>query len=389
MGSDAGEQDDATASSFKVLIVGGGVAALETVLALRELAGARVALTLLAPEADFVYRAMSVGEPFGYEPAQHYPLTKIASDLDCELVVDRFDWVDWQGHLAHTEAGAEIPYDALVLGVGAHAHARYEHALTIDDRELDHQLDRLIGDVVGGSVHSLALVMPRHKAWPLPIYEIALMTAARARAAAVALAITVITPEPEPLDVFGRGASHAVSELLRGAGVTVLTSTTVEIPSDGEVVVTPGDLRLSFDRVVALPELLGPAIRGLVAGDDGFIAIDEYCRVRGADGVFAAGDGTDCTIKHGGIAAQQADVVATGIAALAGAAVQAQPFAAEIHALVLTGAAPLYLSAQVTGGEGFRSQVSDSPSWSPPGKVAAKYLAPYLAEREWPDASRA
>ena len=38
-----------TNTPFRVLIVGGGVAGLEAALALRELAGERVATTLLAP----------------------------------------------------------------------------------------------------------------------------------------------------------------------------------------------------------------------------------------------------------------------------------------------------------------------------------------------------
>ena len=39
-----------------VLVAGGGVVGLETLLALRDLAGERVRCTLLTPEPDFVYR---------------------------------------------------------------------------------------------------------------------------------------------------------------------------------------------------------------------------------------------------------------------------------------------------------------------------------------------
>ena len=47
-----------------VVIAGGGVAALETLMALRDLAGDRVAITLIAPETTFTYRSMKVVEPF-------------------------------------------------------------------------------------------------------------------------------------------------------------------------------------------------------------------------------------------------------------------------------------------------------------------------------------
>ena len=39
---------------LRVLIAGGGVAGLEALLALRDLAGDRVELTLLSPETDFI-----------------------------------------------------------------------------------------------------------------------------------------------------------------------------------------------------------------------------------------------------------------------------------------------------------------------------------------------
>ena len=47
----------------RVVIVGGGVAAIETVLALHDLAGARLSLTLIAAQPDFVMRSMAVTEP--------------------------------------------------------------------------------------------------------------------------------------------------------------------------------------------------------------------------------------------------------------------------------------------------------------------------------------
>jgi hypothetical protein len=136
------------------------------------------------------------------------------------------------------------------------------------------------------------------------------------------------------------------------------------------------------DRVVALPQLFGPPTPGIPGGaQGGFIPIDAHCRVRGLHNVFAAGDATDFAIKHGGIAAQQADTAATAIAALAGAPVDPKPFHPEIHGILLGADKPLYLSAHVTGSLGSSSQISEEPSWSPPTKVVAKYLAPYLESR--------
>ena len=49
-------------SPLRVLIAGGGVAGLETLMALHARAGDRVELTLVAPEDEFVYRPLEVEE---------------------------------------------------------------------------------------------------------------------------------------------------------------------------------------------------------------------------------------------------------------------------------------------------------------------------------------
>ena len=53
-----------------------------------------------------------------------------------------------------------------------------------------------------------------------------------------------------------------------------------------------------------------------------------------------------------------------------------------IHGMLLTNEKPRYLTAHITGGHGFSSEITDTPTWSPPSKIAAKYLAPYLQERD-------
>jgi len=371
-----------TQPSFRVVIVGGGVAALEAALALRALAGERVALQLVAPNEEFVYRPMTVREPFGYAAARRYPLADIAREADAQLIAEEFAWVDPAQRVAYTSAGRELPYDALVLGLGAKARVAFEHATTIDDRRMDELLHGIVQDVEGGYVHSLAFVFAGHVAWPFPIYETALMTARRAYDMNVNVDLSIITPEDSPLAIFGSEASAAVGELLHDAGVRVFTSGYAEVPEAGHVIVRPGGEQLTVDRVIAMPELFGPAVRGLPAAERGFIPIDLHAAVRGVSGVYAAGDATDFALKYGGIAAQQADTAAESIAALAGADVEPKPFHPEIHGMLLTGGRPRFLTARITGGHGFSSQVTDEPTFELPVKIAARYLAPYLDRRD-------
>ncbi len=371
-----------TDPAFKVVIAGGGVAGMEAALALRSLAGGRVSIEMLAPDPEFVYRPMKVREPFAYGNAKRYPLGKLVEGIDVDLREESFAWVDAAASVAYTDGGEPLPYDALLLAVGARIHTRYTHAYTIDDRHLDDILHGLLQDIEGGYVTRLAFVIPGRMAWQLPVYELALMTAARALETEATLSIAIVTPEDAPLAIFGSGASDAVSRLLREAQIEVIASAYAEVPRWDTVVVNPGDRSLEVDRVVALPELYGPAVRGLPAAEHGFISIDVHARVRGVERVYAAGDATDFAIKHGGISAQQADAAAEAIAALAGAPVEPQPFHPTIYGMLLTGGSPQYMRARISGGEGFSSEVSADPLWSPSRKIVAKYLAPHLEQYE-------
>jgi sulfide:quinone oxidoreductase len=133
--------------------------------------------------------------------------------------------------------------------------------------------------------------------------------------------------------------------------------------------------------VVSLPRLRGPHVIGLPGDAEGFIPVDLHGRVRESDGVYAAGDATDFAIKQGGIATQQADAAAEAIAEEAGAPVVPRPFRPVLRGMLLTGAAPTFMRAEVSGGRGEEWDVSQAALWWPPAKVAGRYLSPYLALR--------
>jgi len=375
--------NSSTPSPFKVVIVGGGVAGLEAALALRELAGDRVVTTLLARDADFVYRPMRVREPFGYIEARQYPLEDLSGEIGFELVRGAFKWLDPDHRTVHTDTGEMLEYDSLLLAPGAVLRPRFKHALTLDDSQLDEQLHGLIQDVEEGYVHKLAFISPTPMPWPLPLYELALMTARRAYDMNVEVSITLATPEDAPLAVFGSAASSAVERLLEAAGIVFIPSAHCETPVPGRVSISPGSRNLSVDRILALPQLFGPSLPGVpLQAHNGFIPIDAHCKVTGLDRVYAAGDATDFAVKFGGIAAQQADTAAEAIAALAGAPIEPAPFTPVLHGALLGGPKPLYLSARVTGGHGSTSEVSEALTSAPPAKIVAKYLAPYLESRD-------
>ena len=102
-----------------------------------------------------------------------------------------------------------------------------------------------------------------------------------------------------------------------------------------------------------MPRLAGPDLPGLVGHAHGFIPVDARCGVPGTDGqVFAAGDAIAFPVKHGGLAAQQADTAAAAIARLAGGDVEAAPFSPQLRGKLLTGGKPLYLARGSSGPRG-------------------------------------
>ena len=77
---EAGAGPSLSGMPTNVLIAGGGPAGMEAALALHRLAGDRVATTVLAPEAEFTYRPLSVLAPFAEGGALTYPLARFAAD---------------------------------------------------------------------------------------------------------------------------------------------------------------------------------------------------------------------------------------------------------------------------------------------------------------------
>ena len=339
---------------MNVVIAGGGVAALETVMALRDLAGDRVRITVVAPERDFELKPMRVTGQ-----VSRFDLSEALEPFDVDLRRDTLASVDAPAHTIRLASGATLSYDALVLAVGARPKPALPGVLTFGIDSLE--------DLRGAA--SIAFVVPPGAAWPMPLYEVAIRTARE-----VPGRIEFVSPELAPLALFGADATDAIGDLLEEFGITFRGGTIVEDPGT-----------LGVDRVVALPALEGLAIPGVPADARGFVPIDRHGRVTGAADVYAAGDGADFPIKQGGIACQQADAIAADLAARAGAPVQPKPYEPVLRGKLLTGAGAVYLSQDPHAGLG-GGRVSDHVLWWPPTKISGKYLSRWLERSERPPA---
>ena len=271
----------------------------------------------------------------------------------------------------HLRDGGSRPFDALIAAPGGRAVAGVKGATTWfpgGDAEAYHGL---LSDIDAGYTKRLAIVIPPGAVWPLPAYELALMTAGEAKAMGHSdVKVTVVTPERTPLTLLGEEAGKAIGEELRWAGVDLITGAVARRGDHGLVLEPSGD-RLDVERVFAVPRIVGPALPGLAADEEGFILVGNDGLVQGAERIWAAGDGISSPIKFGGLATHQARVAATSVARLAGVSVP-DPGEAVIHGRLLVGRRTRRLRG--------RGDAEGAPLWWPHGKVAGEYLPRWLAE---------
>lgn len=371
----------------RLVIVGGGVAALEAMLALRDLAGERVEIELHAPEREFAYRPLLVGKPFRAGKVVEFDLDELARSAGAAFYRDSIVAVEPDRREIVVHDGERIRYDYLLLCPGAEPRAAVPGSTTFWGVGDEGDVDRVIRRLQAGELRRLVFAVPGAVSWSLPIYEMALMAESGLAAAETADAeILVVSPEQRPLAVFGVQAAEQVGELLGRRGIEVITGEHPVEFSDGRLHVAPGD-PIEADAVVSAPRLEGRQIIGIPCDEHGFVEVDEHNRVIGLERAFAAGDVTAFPVKQGGLAAQQADAVAEAIAADLGLLHAAQPFDPILRAVLWTGAQPRYLYGMLSGGHGETSVFSEKPLWEREGKIVGRYLAPLLSSipgMDWP-----
>lgn len=369
--------------SARVLIVGGGVAALEAAIALHEMAGDAVDTSIYSAREDFVYRPFAVAEPYGASRAMRYELRPLAERCGASFHLNNIVSVDGDERRAHTFDGEEVPYDYLIVACGSRLLAGVSGATTFWGVPDDSKVQDIVRDLRLRKLRRLAFTMPGGGTWALPIYELALLAdSALSKHGVDDASLVVVTPEDAPLHLFGRRASEAVAELLVERGIEVITGATPVKYDEGLLITAPGG-SIEAGAVLSLPRIEGRRIGGVPHGSDGFVAVDEHSRVRGLRDAFAIGDVTSFPVKQGGIATQQADVAAEAIAAELGCDVPAEPLDPILRGVLWTGAEPLYLSGYLVGGHGETSIASHEPLWDGvEGKIVSRYLTPFLNQAD-------
>jgi sulfide:quinone oxidoreductase len=363
----------------RVLIAGGGVAGLEAALALRELAGERLAIELCSPRTDFVYRPFAVGEPYGAASILRYDLDALAERIGVSFRLGSILSVDPAARTATVRDGEEIAYDHLLVASGVRMLWAVPGAVTFWGVSDEGGFGNVVRRLRAGVLRDVVFTMPGGNSWALPLYELALLGSSVLLKSGIENArLRIVTPEDAPLELFGRAVGVEMEALLRERGIEAICGVHPVAYEGGRLSVAPGE-PIETDAVVSLPRLEGRRIDGLPADPEGFLTVDEHCRAIGAPDVYAAGDVTSFPVKQGGIATQEADVAAEAIAAAAGAEVEPAPFDPVLRAVLWTGAEPRYLYGRPAGGHGEVSTLTGNPPWHErDGKIIGRRLTPFL-----------
>ena len=145
---------------FKVVIAGGGVAAVEALLALYELAHRRIELELIAPNDELILAALAVAEPFGIAPPPAIRLDDICRDVHASHRRDVLRGIDADARITYTESGTEVPYDALLLAIGASADPALPGALTYRGIRDNAEIYELLLAAEAGEVGRIVFAVP-------------------------------------------------------------------------------------------------------------------------------------------------------------------------------------------------------------------------------------
>ncbi len=369
--------EDRSGSPARIAIAGGGVAGLEAMLALRDLLGDRAEIELLAPRREFAYRPLAVGEPFGGGHVLDYDLERLTARAGVAFRLTSVLAVEPRTRHLVTRDGRETPYDYLVVAPGARMLAPFPGAIAFWGVADEDGVRSVARGLLAGELRRVVFTNPA-SSWPFPAYELALLAEAELRREGVGGArLTILTPEDAPLRLFGSRASEWVAALLAERGIEVVAGAHPVRFEDGLLQVAPGP-PIEADAVVSAARLEGRRIDGVPRDQFGFVPVDGHGGVIGLERVYAAGDVTSFPVKQGGIAAQQADLVAATIVARLKGEEPPRPFDPVLRGTLWTGERPCHLYSHLTGGHGETSIASEEALWEHEGKIAGERLAPFL-----------
>lgn len=240
--------------------------------------------------------------------------------------------IDTENRMIHAD-GADIPYDHLVIALGAETAPESiphfeDKAHNLYSVEGCTRLHEALESFQGGAITVLIPSMPFK--CPAAPYEAAFLVEAFARRRGIRdkTDIHLLTPEHQPMPVAGKLLGGAIVEMLRSRGIHYHPLFTFkELNGAEERVVAADGQAVRAGLLIGIPPHRAPAVvrEAGLAGVSGWIHVDPHTMKTQVDGVYAIGDVAAVKLPNGkmlpksGVFAHfEAEVVAKNIAAEVG-----------------------------------------------------------------------
>jgi len=313
----------------EVLVIGGGFAGLESAINLSK-GGMRVTLV---SDRDFLYiYPISIWIPvhkINFADAC-LPLTEVAARHGFELVVDGVSELLPQESRVHLKSGVSLSYDYLVVAIGS-AKMRpkgVENTMSIcgapqDIIPIRERLDQLVerghGRIAvgfGGNPKDPSAV----RGGPGFEFLFNLRHYLKKKKVLNNFKLTLFAPMPKPGIRLGDKAYAMLVDWVDNYGIERRFGKKIkEFTPEG--VTFADDSTLESDFTMFIPAGKGHPVltsSGLPANEAGFLEIDDHCRVKGQEKIFAVGDsaaikGPEWRAKQGHLAEVMAQVAAQNI----------------------------------------------------------------------------
>ena len=145
------------------------MAGIEALLALRSLAGDLVHVTLASPAPEFIYKPLTVEEPFSPEPATR----RSSSHSVAELGVRSFRRgcaIDADRRIAELDDSTTLDFDAAIVYAQGAAAGAFAGAGSLRTSGEPIDIDALLRRASSTSSGRMAFIVPPTGSWPLPVW---------------------------------------------------------------------------------------------------------------------------------------------------------------------------------------------------------------------------
>lgn len=317
----------------RLLLIGGGPAHAEVLVALAQAATANAEVTVIHPRRQMPWTPLLPGLVAGHHAheACHYDLAALARAAGAAFVEEPVVAFEADARMAVTGDGREWPFDFASLDVDASTLAadvpgvRQNALLTRPVHVFLEGWERVVELVAEGALKRLTFV--GGEAGSVGLF-LAMRERLRAQVAAerfAALGFCLVTPGARLCETGPHALSEALESVCLARGISLLRGSAVtEVAPDG--VQLANGARLASDVTIWSQGRHAPrwmSASGIVCDEAGAVQVDPQLRSRSHPHVFAAGD---CATGEGPAQPAQPALLAANLAA----ALAAQPLAAAV-----------------------------------------------------------